>query len=136
VADELNWLLNRLVEKVPGARSAVLLSADGIAKSWYGVSEDEADHLSALASSMCSVAKTVGTRFSTVPGDAVRQVITELGEIILFVTAPSAGTVLAVLANREVDAANLSYEMGRLGTQLPQQLATPARHDVASQGQW
>lgn len=132
MADDLTWLLRRLVEKVPGSRSAVLLSSDGIAKSWHGVTQDDADHLSALASSMCSVAKAVGSRFSGTPNDGVRQVITELGEIILFVTAPSVGTVLAVLANREVDAANLSYEMGRLGDQLPQQLATPARHDVTA----
>ncbi|GAA5150893.1 MULTISPECIES: roadblock/LC7 domain-containing protein [Amycolatopsis] len=135
MADDLNWLLSRLVEKVPSARSAVLLSADGIAKNWHGLARDDADQLAALASGMCSLAKQVGTRFGD-GDDGVRQVVTELGEVILFVTAAGAGSVLAVLAGRDVNANSLSYEMGRLGTQIPSHLSTPARQPVAQQGNW
>lgn len=134
MADDLTWLLSRLIDKVPGARTAVLLSADGIAKTWHGVGRDEADHLAALASSMCSLANQVGTRFGG--GSEVRQVVTELSDVLLFVTAAGEGSVLAVLAGREVDANNLSYEMGRLGTQIPTVLATPARAGAAQQGAW
>jgi predicted regulator of Ras-like GTPase activity (Roadblock/LC7/MglB family) len=132
MADDLTWLLSRLTEAVPNTQSALLLSADGIAKYWHGLDKDGADTLAALASGLCSLAQQVGTRFGG--GDGVRQVVSELGEIIMFVTAASAGTVLAVLASREVDAAILSYEMGRLCTQVPAYLATPTRHHSGTHG--
>jgi predicted regulator of Ras-like GTPase activity (Roadblock/LC7/MglB family) len=132
MADDLTWLLSRLTEAVPNTQSALLLSADGIAKYWHGLDTDGADTLAALASGLCSLAQQVGTRFGG--GDGVRQVVSELGEIILFVTAASAGTVLAVLASREVDAGILSYEIGRLCTQVPAYLATPTRHHSATPG--
>jgi predicted regulator of Ras-like GTPase activity (Roadblock/LC7/MglB family) len=125
MADDLTWLLRRLAETVPYTRSAVLLSADGIAKSWHGLDTDGADQLAAMASGLCSLAQGVGKRFGG--GEGVRQVVAELGEIIMFVTAASVGTVLAVLADRDVDAGILSYEMGRLSTQVPAYLATPSR---------
>ena len=53
MADDLNWLLRRLVEAVPDTHSALLLSVDGIPKYWYGLDIDGADRLSALAASMC-----------------------------------------------------------------------------------
>jgi len=134
MADDLNWLLRRLVEAVPETRSALLLSVDGIPKYWYGLDIDDADRLAALSSSMCSLANQVGKKFSDDGSDGVRQVITELNEIILFVTAASAGSVLAVLAARDVDAGILSYEMQRLCTQVPAVLVTPARYHVAPQG--
>jgi predicted regulator of Ras-like GTPase activity (Roadblock/LC7/MglB family) len=134
MADDLNWLLRRLVEAVPDTHSALLLSVDGIPKYWYGLDNDDADRLAALASSMCSLANQVGKKFSGDGADGVRQVITELNEIILFVTAASAGSVLAVLASRDVDAGILSYEMQRLCTQVPAVLVTPSRHHASPQG--
>jgi predicted regulator of Ras-like GTPase activity (Roadblock/LC7/MglB family) len=136
MADDLTWLLSRLTEAVPNTQSALLLSTDGIAKYWHGLDKDGADTLAALASSLCSLAQQVGTRFGG--GDGVRQVVSELGEIILFVTAASSGSVLAVLASRDVDAGILSYEMGKLCTQVPEYLATPTRHHSAtvSDGNW
>ncbi|TVT52096.1 roadblock/LC7 domain-containing protein [Amycolatopsis rhizosphaerae] len=129
MADDLTWLLSRLAEAVPHTRSALLLSSDGIAKFWHGLDTDGADTLAALSSGLCSLAQQVGTRFGA--GEGVRQVVSELGDVILFVTAASEGTVLAVLADREVDAGILSYEMGKLCTQVPAYLATPARQALA-----
>jgi predicted regulator of Ras-like GTPase activity (Roadblock/LC7/MglB family) len=125
MADDLTFLLSRLAEKVPGTQSALLLSADGMAKYWHGLDRDGADALAALSSGLFSLSHQVGSRFGG--GAGVRQVISELGDIILFVAAASTGTVLAVLASRDVDAAILSYEMGKLSTQVPAQLATPNR---------
>ena len=127
MVEDLTWLLRRLAQTVPHTRGAVLLSADGIAKSWHGMDTDSADQLAAMASGLCSLAQGVGTRFGG--GDGVRQVVAELGEAILFVTAASAGTVLAVLSDREVDGGILSYEMARLSTQIPASLATPSRSE-------
>ncbi|MEU4674732.1 roadblock/LC7 domain-containing protein [Amycolatopsis sp. NPDC023774] len=129
----MSFLLERLVKKVPGTHSALLLSTDGLRESWYGIGDDDADHLAAIASGVCSMAQAVGTGFSPVPEDGLRQMIVELQGLVMFVTAPAERTVLAVLANPQVDAKAVSYEMGRLSTQLRQQLATPARDDGPAQ---
>lgn len=130
MADDLTWLLRRLVETVPNTQSALLLSTDGIAKYWHGLDTDGADTLAALASGLCSLAQQVGARFGG--GDGVRQVNAELGRGILVTTAASAGTILAVLASRDVDAGILSYEMGKLCTQVPAHLATPSRRGTTA----
>ena len=126
MADDLTWLLVQLTNAVPHTRSALLLSADGMAKYWHGLDRDGADTLAALSSGLFSLSHQVGGRFGR--GDGVRQVVSELDDIILFVTAASEGTVLAVLAGSEVDAGILSYEMERLRTRVPAYLATPGRH--------
>ncbi|GAB3997851.1 hypothetical protein GCM10029992_22020 [Glycomyces albus] len=65
---DLSWLLDGLIEKVPGARSALLLSADGIKKAFSGLEADQADQLSAIASGMFSLARTAGANLGAKPG--------------------------------------------------------------------
>ena len=124
---DLDWLLQGLVQRVPHTRSALLLSADGLRKASDGLSADEADHMAALASGMHSLARSLGVRFAG--GDDVRQVVVELDTVLLFVTAAGSGTCLAVLADREADAAVLGYEMAMLIKSVRSYLATPARHE-------
>jgi uncharacterized protein len=131
---DMSLLLSRLIETVPGARSAVLLSVDGLPKYWAGLDENQKDTLAALASSMCSLAHQVGARFGD-PGSAgFRQVVTELDDMTLFVTAAAAGSALAVLASREVDPRIMGYEIERLVKQVPAHLATPSRLPNLSAG--
>ena len=54
---DLGWLLRGLVERVPHTRSAVLLSADGLPTAAHGLGADAADHLSAIASGLFSLAQ-------------------------------------------------------------------------------
>ena len=128
-AQDLTWLLRSLVQTVPGARRALLLSSDGLAKYWYGLDNDESAVLAAMASGLCSVARSVGTRFGD--GDGVRQVVAELNGVMIFVTTAGPGAVLAVLAGPEADAGVLGYEMGQLVKRVPSHLTTPPRHAVA-----
>ncbi|WP_406427778.1 roadblock/LC7 domain-containing protein [Streptomyces sp. NBC_01589] len=122
----LDWLLQGLVERVPNTRSALLLSADGLRKAVEGLTDDEADHMAALASGMYSLARSAGIRFAD--GADVRQVVVELDNRLLFVSAAGAGACLAVMADREADAAVLGYEMAMLVKSVRPYLATPARH--------
>lgn len=128
MTDDSTRLLQRVLDAVPQTRIAVLLSADGIAKSSHGVDTDGADQIAAMASGMCSLAQQVGTRFGG--GEGVRQVVSELGDAVLFVAAVSADSILTVLADRDVDARILSHEVARIGTQVPAYLATPSRRRV------
>jgi predicted regulator of Ras-like GTPase activity (Roadblock/LC7/MglB family) len=122
---DLGWLLRGLVEHVPHTRSAVLLSADGLATAAYGLDNDPADQLSAIASGLFSLARTAAVRFGG--SDGVRQVVAELDDTLMFVSSAGFGSVLTVLADREADAGVLGYEMSQLVKSVRPFLVTPAR---------
>lgn len=122
----LGWLLRGLVERVPRTRSAVLLSADGLTSAAHGLDADNADHLSAIASGLFSIARSAATRFGN--SDGVRQVVAELDDTLLFVSSAGYGSVLTVLADREADPGVIGYEMSQLVKSVRPFLATPARH--------
>jgi predicted regulator of Ras-like GTPase activity (Roadblock/LC7/MglB family) len=127
---DLGWLLRGLVEHVPHTRSAVLLSADGLPTAAYGLEPDSADHLSAIASGLFSLARTAAVRFGGAGG--VRQVVAELEDTLMFVSSAGFGSVLAVLAAREADVGVLGYEMSQLVKGVRPFLATPARRPGAA----
>lgn len=122
---ELGWLLEELIGRVPHARSAVLLSADGLPTAACGIDRDHADQLAAIASTLFSTARAAGSRFTGSEG--VRQVIAELDAALLFVSSAGDRSVLAVLAGREADARVVGYEMTQLVNSVQPFLATPAR---------
>lgn len=122
---DLSWLLAGLIQRVPHTRSALLLSSDGLVKAADGLEPDAADHLAALASGLYSLGRSAGIRFGD--GGEVRQVVVELDATLLFVSSAGQGACLAVLADREADAAVLGYEMAMLVKSVRPALATPAR---------
>lgn len=129
---DLGWLLRGLVENVPHTRSAVLLSADGLATAAHGLDPDHADQMSAIASGLFSLARTAAVRFGG--SDGVRQVVAELDDTLLFVSSAGYGSVLTVLAGREADAGVLGYEMAQLVKSVRPFLITPARQPGVATG--
>ncbi|MFD8547285.1 roadblock/LC7 domain-containing protein [Streptomyces sp. NPDC059649] len=129
---DLSWLLTGLVQRVPHARSALLLSSDGLVKAAHGFEPDSADHMAALASGLYSLARSAGARFGD--GDNVLQVVVELESSFLFVSTAGSGACLAVLAGREADVAVLGYEMSMLVKSVRPYLSTPARHQASAGG--
>jgi len=109
---DLSWLLRSLLDRVPHTRSAVLLSADGLTTALQGLSPDDADHLSAIASGLFSMARSAAAKFGD--SDGVRQVVAELDDTLLFVSSAGFGSALTVLADREADAGVIGYEMFQL----------------------
>ncbi|GAB2627802.1 dynein regulation protein LC7 [Paractinoplanes abujensis] len=126
-SQDLVWLLSSLVDRVPDTTSALLLSSDGLRKAAHGLDDDGADHLAAVASGLFSLARSAGTRFGG--SDSVRQVVAELEEALLFVSAAGSGAVLAVVAGKGADPGVLGYEMAQLVKSVRPYLSTPARHD-------
>jgi predicted regulator of Ras-like GTPase activity (Roadblock/LC7/MglB family) len=127
---ELNWLLENLVSTVDRVRQAVILSPDGLTLgNSPGLSEEDADHLAALAAGMQSLARGAGQRFS---GGEVRQTIIEMDAALLFITAAGQGTCLAVLADVDADAGLIAYEMAVLVKRVGQHMIAnprfPANH--------
>ena len=122
---ELSWLLQNLDARVDHVRQAVVLSADGLTMgSSAGLGPDDADHLSALAAGVQSLAHGASRRFR---GGNVRQTVIEMDDALLFVTAAGQGTCLAVLADGDADAGLVAYEMTVLVKRVGQHLAASSR---------
>jgi predicted regulator of Ras-like GTPase activity (Roadblock/LC7/MglB family) len=130
---ELSWLLQNLGARVDHVRQAVVLSADGLTMGTsQGLNADDADHLSALAAGVQSLARGASRRFR---GGDVRQTVIEMDDALLFVTAAGEGACLAVLADGDVDAGLVAYEMTVLVKRVGQHLAVnprfPGQHPAA-----
>ncbi len=124
----LTWLLDDLVERVPPARQAVVLSADGLMMgASAGLSREDAEHLSAMAAGFQSLAKGASRHFQAGP---VRQTVVEMESAFLFVTAAGHGACLAVLAANDADLGLIAYEMAMLVTRVGQTMNAPSRSDA------
>jgi len=129
-AANLNWLLDDLVERVPSAQQAVVLSADGLLMgASAGLSREDAEHLSAMAAGFQSLARGASRHFRAGP---VRQTVVEMESAFLFVTAAGQGACLAVLAASDSDMGLIAYEMAMLVTRVGQKMDAPARSAVVS----
>lgn len=112
VVKELDWLLDDLVRQVVGADRAVVLSADGllIGRS-SNLSEEDGEHLSAVASAFQSLARGTGRHFG---GGQVRQTVVEMDHAFLFVTAAGRGACLALLTAEDIDMGMVAYSMNMM----------------------
>jgi len=109
---ELSWLLDDLSGRVDQIRQAVILSRDGLTiAATQSLSREDAEHLSALAAGVQSLARGAGEHFGL---GGVRQTIIELEQAFLFVTAAGNGCCLAVLCPASADAGLIAYEMAML----------------------
>ena len=95
-SSDLDWLLSSLVQRVPHTRSALLLSSDGLKKAFHGLDNDMADHLSAVASGLFSLARSAGNRFGSSSG--VRQDVAELGRAVGVATPVNARLIELIRA--------------------------------------
>ena len=126
----LGWLLDDLVQRVPSAQQAVVLSVDGLLMgASQGVSRADAEHMSAIAAGFQSLSRGAGRHFQAC---AVRQTIVEMETAFLFVTAAGQGACLAVLADANSDIGLIAYEMAMLVKRVGQTLSSPLRPGAAT----
>ena len=124
----LTWLLDDLVNRVPAAEQAVVLSADGLLMGASSLlARDDAEHLSALAAGFQSLAKGASRHFGAGP---VRQTVIEMETAFFLVTAAGQGACLAVLAAGDADLGLIAYEMAMLVTRVGETMQAPARTDA------
>jgi predicted regulator of Ras-like GTPase activity (Roadblock/LC7/MglB family) len=121
----LDWLLDELIKRVPGAEHTMVLSADGLplARS-NGLGREDAEHLAAIASALHSLARGVGTRFNK---GAVQQTVVELDGGYLVVTEAGQGAYLALLASIDADLGLVAYEMNVIVGQVGERLSAMPR---------
>jgi predicted regulator of Ras-like GTPase activity (Roadblock/LC7/MglB family) len=109
---DLGWLLDDLVDRVEHFRQIVILSRDGlVVAASRDLSREDAEHLSALAAGVQSLARGAGMHFGV---GEVRQTIIELDQALLFVTAAGHGSCMAALCPVNADAGLVAYEMAML----------------------
>jgi predicted regulator of Ras-like GTPase activity (Roadblock/LC7/MglB family) len=128
-ARDLAWLLDDLADRVKDFRRAVILSRDGlpIAAS-KDLSREDAEHLSAVAAAVQSLAAGTGDRFKA---GRVRQTIIELEQGIFFLIAAGEGSCLAALCPAEADAGTVAYEMAMLAKRARPHLSALPRIPAA-----
>lgn len=126
---DLGWLLDDLADRVEHLRQAVILSRDGLAvAASKSLERDDAEHLSALAAGVQSLAKGAGAHFGA---GGVQQIIIELERAYLFVTSAGQGGCLAVLCSSKADPASIAYEMALLVQKAGAHLAAEPRFSAA-----
>ncbi|GLX10448.1 roadblock/LC7 domain-containing protein [Microbispora sp. NBRC 16548] len=122
---DLAWLLDDLVARVREVEHGIVLSTDGLLLAGsQGLRVEDAEHLSAVASGLQSLARGVGERFQ---GGSVRQTIVEMKSAYLLVTVAGQGACLAVLCSGDADVGLVAYEMAMLVVRVGQYLTSPAR---------
>ena len=107
--DDLDWLLSSFIDRIPGAKSAVVVSSDGLVLAMSElIDRDTADQLAA-------------------PDDLVAKLreVVEMSGGYLFVTTVSDGSALAVMCELDCDIGLIGYEMSLLVDRIGQVL-TPA----------
>ncbi|NUP53834.1 MAG: roadblock/LC7 domain-containing protein [Catenulispora sp.] len=130
--ETLNWLINRMLDSIPAARSVLLMSTDGLVRAYTpGLNKDEADTLAAAESGMWGIVTAIG---QTVRAGGVRQVVVELDSAFLCVGAAGPGTCIGVLADRSADPRQIGFEMQRCVTAVTKELATAPRASVGYAG--
>jgi predicted regulator of Ras-like GTPase activity (Roadblock/LC7/MglB family) len=127
--NELDWLLDDLLQQINGADRAVVLSADGllIGRS-TNLTEEDGEHLSAVASAFQSLAKGTGRHFG---GGQVRQTVVEMDHAFLFVTAAGYGACLALLTSEEADMGLVAYAMNMMVKRVGAVLSSAPRVEHA-----
>ncbi|MDX6328786.1 MAG: hypothetical protein QOI83_1169 [Streptomycetaceae bacterium] len=126
---DLDWLLDNLLDKTPGARHALVLSRDGLKLCHTSaLTVDQADQLAAIASGIQSLSHGASMEFGDGTG-GVRQAMTEFYGGILFIVEAGEGAHLAVIADEESDVGTIGHNMSELVEQIGDYLVSPPRLD-------
>ncbi|WP_327289846.1 roadblock/LC7 domain-containing protein [Streptomyces sp. NBC_01198] len=123
----LDWLLENLLARTPGARHALVLSRDGLKLCLSsGLSADRADQLAAIASGIQSLSHGASMEFGDGSG-GVRQSMTEFHGGILFIVEAGEGAHLAVIGDDGADPGIVGHTMNELVEQIGSYLRADPR---------
>jgi predicted regulator of Ras-like GTPase activity (Roadblock/LC7/MglB family) len=129
--NDLGWMLDEVL-KMPEARHAILLSADGMLRAHSaGISRDEAERQAAALSGLQSISRST-TEFCTGEDSPWRQTLIEFAHGYVFLVAAGPGAYLAVSATENVDMEAVTYRMQKLVDRLGRELTSPPRLGTGS----
>ncbi|NYH51031.1 MULTISPECIES: roadblock/LC7 domain-containing protein [Nocardiopsis] len=127
---ELSWLLDDLLTRASGTQHAIVLSTDGLLMATSsGLDRPAAEHLSAIASGLHSLAGGASKQFAA---GGIRQSIIEMDRAFLFVAAAGEGACMALMSDADSDVGLIAYEMNKVIERVGQYLSAPPRPDMPS----
>ncbi|MBL7501661.1 roadblock/LC7 domain-containing protein [Frankia sp. CNm7] len=127
-AQNLNWLINNFVDRVPGVAHTIVVSADGLRLAVSdGFPADRADQLAAVASGLVSLTQGAARVFEA---GLVTQTVVEMEHGFLFIMAISDGASMAVLAAPHCDIGLVGYEMALLVSRAKSVLTPALRQEL------
>lgn len=127
-AENLNWLLARLVDTVPGIKQAVVVSSDGLALAKSEeVDRETAERLAAVSSGMIGLAYGSAGRFGAGP---VSNVIVEMQRGWLFVTGIRDGSLICCLTEKDIDMGAIAFEMSIFVQRVGESLTPDVRQEL------
>ncbi|KUL46634.1 hypothetical protein ADL28_34595 [Streptomyces violaceusniger] len=144
-ARNLHWLLSNLVEEVPGVRSVVVVSTDGLMllssdTRHHATSSDPAaqDGPKGSSADLATIVSGVGSltlgAAKLMDGGSVKQTMVAMDEGSLFVMSISDGSLLGVHATPDCDMTVVAYHMalfvGRAGHVLTPELRNELRRSL------
>ncbi|MFC9424787.1 roadblock/LC7 domain-containing protein [Streptomyces sp. NPDC056987] len=125
--EKLNWLLENLLRRTPGARHALVLSRDGLRLCRTPeLSVDQADQLAAIAAGIQSLSHGASIEFGNGQG-GVRSAMAEFYGGLLLIVEAGDGAHLAVVAGEDSDVGLVGHNMSELVEQLGEYLSSPPR---------
>jgi predicted regulator of Ras-like GTPase activity (Roadblock/LC7/MglB family) len=128
---DLDWLLENLMAKTPEIRHVLVLSKDGLRLCFTsGLDVDQADHLSAIASGIQSLALSASAEFGSGLGSG--QSMVEFPGGLLLIVPAGEGAHLTVVASDDADVGLIGHNMNELVEQIGSYLTAPPRQPPAS----
>ncbi len=133
-ANNVNWLMANFVRSTPGVEQAVAVSSDGllIALSSH-LERAAADKLAAIITGIRALSHGAANELAK---GQVLQVLIEMSNAYLFVSAISGGSTLGVVAARDSDLGLVGYEITllveRVGSQLTPSLISELKNALVA----
>jgi predicted regulator of Ras-like GTPase activity (Roadblock/LC7/MglB family) len=126
--NSLTWLLQKLLDRTPGTRHALVLSRDGLKLCWTEhLTLDRADQLAAICSGIQALAQGASAEFGKGTG-GVRHSMTEFHGGLLFIVEAGEGAHLAVVAVEDADPGVVGHQMTEMVEQIGEHLRAEPRH--------
>ena len=122
----VQWLLDDLVDRIPGGDRVVLVSGDGLLMARSSGLDDEGGEelLAALAAALQGLARSASRQLQA---GRPRQTMLEMDEAFLLVTTAGDGTSLAVVVPADADLGQVAYEINRLVNRVGSHLSVDPR---------
>ncbi|WP_320783427.1 roadblock/LC7 domain-containing protein [Streptomyces sp. CRN 30] len=133
MSTDMSWMVRDIVDNVPRARHAVVLSADGLPRgATDGLTERDVRTISAALAGMQSLSRATAPFAG--PGESRRwnQTVIEFSQGWVFLIGAGQGAYLAAAAEPDVDLQQISFRMNRLVARLGDSLTSPPRVNAAA----
>ncbi|MFF3890370.1 roadblock/LC7 domain-containing protein [Streptomyces sp. NPDC001914] len=132
---DMSWMVRDIVDNVPRARHAVVLSADGIARgSTDGLTPKDVKTIAAAMAGMQSLSRATAHFAGPAEERGWNQTVIEFSHGWTFLIGAGQGAYLAAAAEPDVDLQQISFRMHRLVARLGDNLTSPPRVSAGGAG--